>query len=139
MKLATLAQAGGDSQGDALLWVGILLGATLFGCVIVLYVRSRYLGQRDDDATPASLMAEMRRMRDAGEISEQEFDRTRRLLVSRAAGDPPPQPHAARDEDAAVIARPGYDLTGAPLPGAGEPGPGGSPGSGGRSPETEQP
>lgn len=58
-------------------------------------------------------------MRDRGEISEEEYDQTRRTIAARAAGREPPEPPSPVDwaGESGRVARPGYDLTGEPLPG----------------------
>ncbi len=95
---------------DTLLWIAIIIvGAVIAGVALKRY-RNRLFS---DDAAPMSPLAhlsldDLRRMRDEGELSEEEYERLRDRLV-REAGAPP-------RSDRELRAKPGYDLTGEPLP-----------------------
>lgn len=121
-----LAQSSG-STGQVLLWVGILIGAVITLSVVVLILRRRLLGPDRSLNNPASIMESLRAMRDRGELTPEEYERTRQAMIARATGKPithaPPITRAApgparspaRDPEE-LRARPGYDLTGEPLP-----------------------
>jgi len=62
--------------------VGIVAG------LVILAIRRRTLGG-NDGASPASLMEEMRRLRDSGQMTPEEFEATKRKLVERARAQTP--------------------------------------------------
>jgi len=107
------------------IWIGVLLVVTLVAGGVILAMRRRLLGAKDADELSGSMLDDLRSMRSRGEISEEEYDYTRKTIAARAAGrEPPPRPDSLRSPpapDGAIAARPGYDLTGAPLPGREDP------------------
>ncbi|MEM7623035.1 MAG: SHOCT domain-containing protein [Planctomycetota bacterium] len=136
-----LAQTG-SSQGEVLLWVGVLLAATIAGSIVVLFIRSRFLSRDTGDQPDGTLFEQLRQMRDRGDMTPDEFERARARIIQRTTGkpaesasnpqrpspgpdahdsgdetpnDPPPTP-LAPPSNAPRTARPGFDLTGAPLP-----------------------
>lgn len=113
---------------DAVLVLGVLIVLVLVGGFLVMHLRRRFLGERDADA-PGLLLDDLRGLRARGEISDEEYDRARAAIVGRMseamggrAPGPPPSPRApalrspAPADPTLRVARPGYDLTGAPLP-----------------------
>ncbi len=115
-----LAQSSG-STGQVLLWVGVLIGAVIAASVVVLVLRRKLLSPDHSVDNPASIMESLRVMRDRGEISLEEYERTRQAMIARATGKPiprsapaPARPTAVEPEE--LRAPPGYDLTGEPLP-----------------------
>lgn len=72
---------------DVLFWVAILLGVVLSGSLVILKLRKRVFASPDIENDPGTLMEQMRRMEKRGEISSEEFDRVRRKLVEKAAGE----------------------------------------------------
>jgi hypothetical protein len=84
------------SSGDTtrvLLWVGVLIGLTMIGGLLVMWVRRRIL--TNDTAGNDGLMESLRKLRDSGAISPQEYDATRKAMARRVAGDlanPKPDP-----------------------------------------------
>jgi hypothetical protein len=105
-------------------------------------LRRRMLASENELTGARSLMDQLRVMHQRGEMSEEEYEATRRALATKVAaqvkgqgkvpGAPPPpasyspkMSRAALDaaraglESGAKVARPGFDLTGAPLPGTG--------------------
>lgn len=101
-------------------WAAVLIGCALAGGVVVLFLRARLLGRGGPPAGPMSAMDGLRRMRDAGQITSAEFDAARASIVARVStASPPAAPRAARasrDDAGAIVAAPGFDLTGRPLP-----------------------
>lgn len=115
MTLLLLAQSAANRNlGPMLLQLGLLIVLVLVLGVVILAVRKAMF--KDDNADAGgSLFDDLRRMRDSGEISELEYDYLRKCIAARAAGkDLPPRPPEL--EQAELRARPGFDLTGAPLP-----------------------
>lgn len=118
----TLAQQG-RSQASFWLWLFVLIVLTVLAGVVIVIVRRRLIEPDAKANSPGSLMEDLRRMRDRGEITQEEYDRTRKTIAARAAGREPPPPPPP-DPEGPRQARPGYDLTGDRLPGAGPaPGP----------------
>lgn len=81
----TLAQQA-PPKGDILpvvLWLGILIVITVAGGLIVLAIRKRILSKSSDAADEASLMDSLRALRDRGEMSNEEFEATRRAMIDR--------------------------------------------------------
>lgn len=137
-----LAQTRPAPPTELWLWVGALIVASLVFGFVVMALRRRLLGKAEDTVKPASLLEDLRAMRDRGEISQDEYDTTRATIAARAAGrEPPPRPDPARAPaapDGAVTARPGYDLTGERLPPPPEP-PENVPGRGDNTPQKPDP
>lgn len=129
---ASLAQASTPAARPALTPLFIFLGLGVLVAVLatlaVLAIRRRILTRDSSVAGQNRLLDDLRAMRNRGDISPEEFDRARHLIASRLAGAPNPgapagpRPRPATPaEPGALRARPGFDLTGAPLP-APEPG-----------------
>lgn len=124
-ELHLLAQSSGDTT-RVLIWIGVLIAVALAGGAIAMLVRSRLLSP-DDDADGGTLLEQLQKMRDRGEISDEEFRATRRTMIERAEqrraqkdddDAPPParMPKRAIADDGSLRAPPGVDLTGRPLP-----------------------
>ncbi|MEM9167540.1 MAG: hypothetical protein AAGB48_11035 [Planctomycetota bacterium] len=81
-----LAQTGanGSSIGDAVLWILILIGAVIVLGVVLMHLRKALLGHEEDENTIGLPVAELRRLRDAGELSEEQFQRAVSAMASRA-------------------------------------------------------
>jgi hypothetical protein len=171
---ALAVSAGGD-VGTAFLWIGVLIAACLLGGLVFMWLRRRYLDAHDA-ASQGGLglsLADLRELRDRGELSEAEFERAKAAVIGAVGGSPgsgtgeagggivdarstaadrpaglpasstgtprvppaaasggggsPARPDGGGDADAGGgdddpwdhVARPGFDLTGEPLPGAG--------------------
>ena len=118
----TLAVGPTTSQAEVLLWVGILIGLVMVATVVILLLRRRYVEQEPAAPGAGGLLDQLRGMRDRGEISEAEFERTKRAIVAGASGQPRPVDSALENADESdaepdtLVAEEGYDLTGAPLP-----------------------
>lgn len=114
----------GSTSTDVLIWVCILIVAVLFLGALILVVRKRMLAK--DSAAADNWIGDLRQMHKRGELSTEEYEAARRALTARFAGGAgapaaaPSQrsarPHAPRDEAGELRAKPGFDLTGAPLP-----------------------
>ncbi|MFZ4573397.1 MAG: SHOCT domain-containing protein [Phycisphaerales bacterium] len=74
-----------QAVGETLLFIGIMLVLTILGGLGLLWYRRRVLGGARD-GQQGSLMDEFRRMRDSGEISQEEFEATKRVMVARLSG-----------------------------------------------------
>lgn len=132
MTLAQSAIGGSVISVQVLIWVGALIVAVLILGIIILLIR-RKLFTKDTD-TAAGMLADLRRMHKAGELTTAEYDAARKALTARFAANVPdrpapdrpsrdrphaehPQrPAAAPSDPGELRAKPGFDLTGAPLP-----------------------
>lgn len=103
---------------QVLVAVGLLMGAVIALGVILLMYRSRVLSSENAAEAQRGLLDDLRAMRDRGEITLEEYDAARRSLAARLKGEAPPpsMSRPARGEPEAMVAPPGYDLTGRPLP-----------------------
>lgn len=127
-----LAQSGRGAS-EALVWAMVLIVAAIVGGFVILEVRKRMLATPKDDIGSEGLFDALKRMRDNGELSQGEYDAARRRILEKAmegkvASGPSKTPvqasilaAAARDEGIRakrdeMLAPPGYDLTGEPLP-----------------------
>ncbi|MFI4897361.1 MAG: SHOCT domain-containing protein [Phycisphaerales bacterium JB059] len=116
-----LAQARPAPPTELWLWVGALIVVSLVFGFVVMAMRRRLLGKTDEGVRPASLLEDLRAMRDRGEISQDEYDSTRATIAARAAGREPPAKSPPAAPDGSLMARPGYDLTGERLPAPADP------------------
>lgn len=115
MTLFLLAQSATNRNlGPVLLQLGLLIVAVLVLGLVILAVR-KAMFKEDDAGAGGSLLDDLRGLRDSGEISEVEYDYLRKCIAARVAGkELPPRPPEL--EQVELRARPGFDLTGEPLP-----------------------
>ncbi len=81
----TLAQPA-QPKADILpvvFWLGILIVVTVVGGLVVLAIRKRILAKSTSAGDEASLMDSLRALRDRGEMSNEEFEATRRAMIER--------------------------------------------------------
>ena len=99
--------------------VAMLAGGLLVLIAAVVLVRKWLIGRDEVDQAPGFTLADMRRLRDEGELSEQEYQRIRARLIGEARrgldaddGDsqapPRPSPPTDRGDDESEK-RPGPD------------------------------
>lgn len=98
-----------------LLWLGLAVVLLILAGLAVMWLRRRVLGV-DADKMQAGLFEELRAMRDRGEMSIEEYDAAKATMVARASGKPVPLRAKPRASSGERVAKPGFDLTGAPLP-----------------------
>lgn len=150
MTVMTPALVGGTgrqwTEGDSLrlaMLIGAFIVAVVVLGIVILVVRRRLFVKDHEMAASRSLMDQLREMRDRGEMSDEEYERTRKALANKVAAEfKKPSGNPAGPERAspggrsvrmnrmgvpqsgveAKVARPGYDLTGEPLPGGKQPG-----------------
>ncbi|KAA0214277.1 MAG: hypothetical protein DYG94_07840 [Leptolyngbya sp. PLA3] len=113
--LMLLAQSSADKHiGPMLIQLGLLIGLVVFAGLILLLFR-KWMFSRGDQPATGSMLDDLRRLRDSGEISEVEYDYLRRCIANKAAGkEAPPRPAELAPTE--LRARPGFDLTGQSLP-----------------------
>ena len=123
---AVLGQSSG-AVGGVLVWMGLLVGLTIAGGVVMIAVRKRALSRDQQSIDTGGLMDSLKAARDAGDLSEEDFRAARLRLLGLDQADatgtsrPLPPAAAARAPSTADFrsdrqAKPGYDLTGDPLP-----------------------
>ena len=121
---------------EMLPWLGLLVLITLVGVGVVYLIRRELFRGDDSESHSMGVMSDLRSMRDRGEITDDEFDRTRAVMIARATGKDPEAIRAdAIRKQGGAVAKPGFDLTGRPLPprdGA----PGGATDSSGKGPDS---
>lgn len=111
----TLAQSA--AAGPTLLWIGILIAVAVAGGAFVMVIRNRMLAKPPSDSeAKGSMLQEIREMRRRGEMTEEQFQAARDSILGKSK-------RVRRvvkgeiHEDGTIKARPGFDLTGSPLPG----------------------
>jgi len=89
-----LAQSGGTRSAiDAVVIIGILIGAAVVLGAAIVFLRSRLLADQRDDLG-AGVMEQLRRALREGEMTQEEFDAAKRSLVARIS-DPRQNPDNA--------------------------------------------
>lgn len=77
--------AGAGSIGEAVIWIIVLVVCCVVFGVALMRLRKHFLGDDGEAGQGAVLpLGELRRMRDAGELSEDEFRRAVEVLASQA-------------------------------------------------------
>ena len=95
--IQTLAQPaparGHGDTGGVILWIGVLIAVIMVGFVALMWVRRRmFMGESDQSG---GLMDSLRKMRDTGQMSQQEYDAARKAMVARIAkGNPAKKPQS---------------------------------------------
>ena len=115
-----VAQTSG--LGDALLWLGILLGLVFVGGTVIFGLRRRLRGTEDGPGGDLDLES-FRQLLAAGKISPEEFEAARAAILARHGVEERGRTVSPIDPTR-VRARPGVDLTGEPLPRPHDPGTG---------------
>lgn len=120
-----LAQAGsGGGSGSIVVWVIVLMLATIFGFWLAIVIRKHALSS-GDDATEGLTLGALRDMHARGDLDDEEYERARAAILARAGVDPDkarPLDEVQRPPGFTRRASPGVDLTGAPLPDPGNAG-----------------
>jgi hypothetical protein len=101
--MADLVLAATRRMGEYLATVGVLIVVVVAAALVLLKYRGRLLARDSDAALHEGLFENLRRMRNQGRLTQEEYD------AATGAAIRPVAPGEVR-------ARPGYDLTGAPLP-----------------------
>lgn len=146
--IATLAQnmprGKQSSTTDVLVVVGALIVALVGLGLVIMFLRRRMLSPDSASWGQAGVMEELRRLRDSGELSPEEFEAVKGKIAGRVLGSarkkPPPGAAPKAIPPAGELrSEPGFDLTGRPLPKPNTPAEGGgnrsdfSPSNGGGS------
>lgn len=138
LALVLAQQTKALSIGPYLFMVMGAIAVLVLGGLAVLYLRRRVLEQNRAMDSAGSFMEALRDMRRNGQISEAEYERTRKAMAAKLSAKldtqrsnglfempetrprprppAPPATAAPPPEPTQLDAPPGYDLTGAPLP-----------------------
>jgi flagellar biosynthesis/type III secretory pathway M-ring protein FliF/YscJ len=81
---ALLAQARGTATVGVMLWVGVLIGVLLVAGVVLMLVHRKLLGRGEDAAGDDGLMDSLRRLRDSGRMSKEEFEAAKKTIARRS-------------------------------------------------------
>ena len=95
------------AMARVLMWCAVLLGAAVFLGAVFFFIRKRLLNSADEDTDGLSLgfsLSDLRRMREQGQLSEEEFDYAKRKMTARARAqivgdDPEDEPTPLHLED----------------------------------------
>jgi hypothetical protein len=114
--------AANNSVVPALALLGGLIVVIVLAGLGVLYLRRNVLGKPGSGGAEGGLFDELRRMRDAGTLSREEYERAKRRMVAKVSGAEPARPVKkappvqALPGEGEIRSKPGFDLTGTPLP-----------------------
>lgn len=109
----SLAQSG---LAAAALWIAVLLAVVVGASIVLLVVRRRLLGEQSEDAGLGITLEDLRRMHARGELTDDEFAAAKRVVIGEAGGEADAAGPGTNPVTGARRARPGFDLTGTPLP-----------------------
>ena len=90
-----LAQTPRTSPSQIFFVVGLLIGAAVVLGLVILLVRRKMLGRESSSAEQVGLMDQLRRLRDSGEITPEEFDAARKSMVARMTQGTPKPPRSS--------------------------------------------
>ncbi len=111
--LAQAAQQKSSVLGTVWLWLGILIVVVIAGGVAIMMYRRKVLANDDASASAGGMMDDLRRMRDSGQMSQEEYDAVRRNLAAKIAGRPlDPGPSASSGRARAAPAQKSPDSGG---------------------------
>ena len=104
---AVVAQSGqGGSAGAAVFWTLVLGVVIVLGGAGAMMIRRRALGTGEVGTGESLSLETLRRMRASGQLSEEEFNAARRVVLAQSGVVDRSELRAPR----------GYDLAGDPLP-----------------------
>lgn len=87
---ASRASTGSSSRGagvplDLLLWIGVLIVVVVIGGLVLVHMQKRMLKPPPAGPGAAGIMEELRRMRDAGAMTHEEYEATRKTMARKLA------------------------------------------------------
>lgn len=107
--IAAARPAPEDLFSDLLPVIAGLLGLAVVGGIIIYIVRRLLRGSEDHSEAGGFTLHDLRRMREAGELSEEEFDRARLAMIDRVRNRAPADADAAPNADQTDAASAGTD------------------------------
>lgn len=82
MPISLAQQAGADAVWNVVLWVVVLIGAVLVMGVVLMKLR-RKLREGDEEVGDGLLLDDLRRLRDTGQITSEEYQRAVAAMAGR--------------------------------------------------------
>src|SRR5947207_1776517 len=77
------AKGRGDTS-SIFVWVAVLIAVIMVGGLLLMWLRRRmFMGESMDQA--GGLMESLRKMRDTGQMSQEEYDAARKAMAARVA------------------------------------------------------
>lgn len=70
---------------DLLIWIGVLIVVVVIGGLILVHMQKRMLKPPAAGSGAAGIMEELRRMRDSGAMTHEEYDATRKAMARKLA------------------------------------------------------
>ena len=87
-----------NDWSEIAIWSGVLMAAVIVGMLLVLWVKRKFASADDQVAEDFTLHG-LRKMRDSGQMTEEEFERAKDAMIARVKRKP-----EGVDEDPAVVA-----------------------------------
>jgi hypothetical protein len=81
--MSLLADLTPEHQQQMLIWGAVIMAVVLAGFVGIMILKRRMLAESDRDQGPAFSLAELRAMRDRGEITPEEYEHTRTRVIEK--------------------------------------------------------
>ncbi len=97
-RLSLLAQAAEDLFGQVMPWLIMLVGVVIVGGAGIYLVR-RMLQSGPGTSGESFTLYELRQMREAGRLSDEEFERAKALIIGRVVDQPSAGTEIGRQED----------------------------------------
>lgn len=120
--IRAIAQSSTGGSASIVVWVIVLMLATIVGFWLAMVIRKRALSADDDGTAEGLTLGALRDMHARGDLDDEEYERARAAILARAGVDPdkvrPLVGPSGESRGFAREASPGVDLTGAPLPGS---------------------
>lgn len=117
----TMGRAQGE-VGRVWLWIVVLMVFVALGGALIVLIRKRAREIGSGSPTVGLSLADLRRMKAEGQLSEEEFERAKAMVIGELGGKVERLGGERVRVDGRIVdgelrARPGFDLTGQPLPG----------------------
>ena len=105
--IPTLLQSkvAGTSMGQVVFWSVVLVAVITVGLVVVSRVKRRLQANDAEEVSAGFSLSDLRRMRDEGEVSAEEYDKARSRVIDAA------KRAAEREQTKKVVPKPTLDLT----------------------------
>src|SRR4051812_25800028 len=83
----TIAQAHkpGSDANAVFVWVAVLIAVIMVGFIVLMLLKRRIFTEAAGAEHTGGLMEELRRMKDSGQMSQQEYDAARKAMAARFA------------------------------------------------------
>jgi hypothetical protein len=81
-----------------LIWGGVIMAAAVVGCVAIMILKRRLMSPGEGEQVPGFSLSELREMRDRGEMTPEEYERTRARVIAKVKGKMVEGPKGKRGE-----------------------------------------